>query len=101
VRRVCVIVAATALSLSTLVLSAGCGESHQTNAVTNKGIPNAVFAVTKGMTKEQVRELAGKPYRSNRNCWLYHATKAGTNVDGRRFCFTNSRVSLVQTAQHG
>jgi outer membrane protein assembly factor BamE (lipoprotein component of BamABCDE complex) len=90
-----------ALALSGLVLSAGCGESHETNGVTNSGITNSVFAVTKGMTKEQVRELAGRPYRSDRNCWLYHASRAGTNVDGRRFCFTNGRVSLVQTAVHG
>ncbi len=41
------------------------------------------------------------PYRAGPNCWLYHATKKVTSVDGMRFCFTFGRVSVIQTAQHG
>jgi hypothetical protein len=52
------------------------------------------------MTEQQVQKLAGSPYRTGPNCWLYHASKKGTSIDGMRFCFTNGQVSLVQTAVH-
>jgi hypothetical protein len=81
-----------ALGLVVLVgLLAGCGGSRA----------SGVFAVKKGMTKQQVEKLAESPYRSGPNCWLYHASKKGTSIDGMRFCFTNGQVSLVQTAVHG
>ncbi len=73
-----------------VVVLAGCGGSKTTR----------VFAVKKGMTKQQVQKLAGSPYRSGPNCWLYHASKKGTPIDGMRFCFTHGRVSLVQTSVH-
>ena len=59
-----------------------------------------VFAVKRGMTQQDVRRVAGAPYRKGRDCWLYHASKRGTSVDGMRFCFTNGRVSLIQIAVH-
>ncbi len=80
-----------ALALVVLVgVLAGCGGSKATG----------VFAVKKGMTKQQVQKLAGSPYRSGPNCWLYHASKKGTSIDGMRFCFSNGQVSLVQTSVH-
>jgi hypothetical protein len=69
---------------------AGCGASKATD----------VFAIKNGMTKQQVQKLAGSPYRLGRNCWLYHASKEGTTIDGMRFCFTNGHVSLIQTSAH-
>jgi len=71
---------------------AGCGGSHKASGV---------FAVKNGMTKQQVQKVAGTPYRAGANCWLYHASKKGTSIDGMRFCFTNGHVSLIQTAVHG
>ncbi len=49
-------------------LLAGCG-GHKAGGV---------FAVKRGMTQDQVRRVAGAPYRGGRNCWLYHAAKSGT-----------------------
>jgi hypothetical protein len=74
------------------VVLAGCGGSHKASGV---------FTVKKGMTKQRVHKVAGSPYRAGPNCWLYHASKKGTSIDGMRFCFTNGRVSLMQIAQHG
>jgi hypothetical protein len=53
------------------------------------------------MSKQEVEKLAGHPYRAGPNCWLYHASKSGTSIDGMRFCFTSGRVSELQTAVHG
>jgi hypothetical protein len=69
----------------------GCGGNKATG----------VFAVEKGMSKQQVQKLAGSPYRSGPNCWLYHASKKGTSIDAMRFCFTNGQVTLIQTGVHG
>jgi hypothetical protein len=77
--------------LSATLLLAACGASHRTTGV---------FAVKNGMTKQQVQKAAGTPFRAGPNCWLYHASKAGTNIVGMRFCFTNGRISLVQTSIH-
>lgn len=82
--------AAAAALVATLAL-AGCGGSHKASGV---------FAVKKGMTKQQVRGVAGSPYRAGPNCWLYRATKPGTSIDGMRFCFTNGHISLIQTSVH-
>ena len=83
---------ANTLGLFVLVaVLAGCGSKK----------PSGVFAVKQGMTKNQVRSLAGIPYRAGPTCWLYHASKEGTAIDGMRFCFTNDQVTLVQTAVHG
>ena len=59
-----------------------------------------VFAVKKGMTKQQIQQVAGTPYRAGSNCWLYHASKKGTPIDAMRFCFTSGQVSLIQTGLH-
>ena len=83
--------AATSCSIVFAVVLVGCGAAR----------PNGVFAVKNGMTKQQVQKIAGTPYRAGQNCWLYHASKKNTSIDGMRFCFTNGRVSLVQTAVHG
>ena len=85
---------ALAVVIIGLPMFTGCGSVSPT-------MRTGVFAVAKGMTKAQVTKLAGKPYRAGPRCWLYHASKAGTSIDGMRFCFTNGRVSLVQTAVHG
>jgi len=74
-----------------VVLLAACGSSQKVSGV---------FAVKKGMTQAQVRSLAGSPYRVGGECWLYHATKDGTSIDGMRFCFKHGKVSRVQTAGH-
>lgn len=78
--------------LIVLLLLAACGGSQRAG----------VFAVKKGMTKEQVQKLAGRTYRSSGpDCWLYHASRHGTAIDGMRFCFTDGKVSGIQTAVHG
>jgi hypothetical protein len=63
------------------------------------------FAIKKGMTPDQVRATAGKPYRVGgpygRGCWFYRAEKNGTSIDGVRLCFKSGGVSLLQTAEHG
>jgi hypothetical protein len=75
------------------VFLVGCGGSHKATGV---------FAVKKGMTKQQVRKLAGPTYRgSGRDCWLYRPSKKGTAIDGMRFCFSDGKVSAIQTAVHG
>ena len=83
------------LVLGLLVLVAvlsGCGSSHKAAGV---------FAVKEGMTKQQVQNAAGSPYRSGAKCWLYHASKKGTAIDAMRFCFVNGQVALIQTGVHG
>ena len=61
-----------------------------------------VFFVTKGMTRQQVRALAGKPYRAGALCWLFHATDAARpNVIGMRICFADDHVSKTQISVHG
>jgi hypothetical protein len=84
------------LLIALVVLSVflvGCGGSHKATGV---------FAVKKGMTRQQVRKLAGPNYRgSGRNCWLYPASKKGMAIDGIRFCFSEATVSEIQTAVHG
>lgn len=75
--------------MAVVAVSAGCGSGR-----------SGVFTVKNGMTMQQVRSAAGTPYRAGGKCWLYHTSKSGTSIDGMRFCFTNGRVSLIQTAQH-
>jgi hypothetical protein len=74
-----------------VALLAACGSSQKATGV---------FAVKKGMTRAQVRSVAGSPYRVGGGCWLYHATKNGTSIDGMRFCFMHGKVSRMQTALH-
>ena len=87
--------ARTVLLIPLVILSVflvGCGGSHEASGV---------FAVKKGMTRQQVRKLAGPGYRgSGRDCWLYRASKKGTAIDGMRFCFRDGKVSVIQTAVH-
>ena len=80
------------LLIAVVMLLAACGNSHKTTGV---------FAVKKGMTPAQVRSVAGSPYRVGGRCWLYHATKSGTSIDGMRFCFMHGKVSRTQTSLHG
>lgn len=77
--------------LIVVVLLAACGSSHKATGV---------FAVKKGMSQAQVRSVAGSP-DSGGGCWLYHATKNATSIDGMRFCFVHGKVSRIQTALHG
>ncbi len=77
--------------LLVLVALAACGSSHKTTGV---------FAVKKGMTQAQVRSVAGSPYRVGGGCWLYHAAKKGTSIDGMRLCFMHGKVFRIQTALH-
>lgn len=78
--------------LVVVLLLAACGSSHKASAV---------FGVKKGMTQAQVRSVAGSPHRVGGGCWLYHATKEGTAIDGMRFCFMHGKVFRMQTALHG
>jgi hypothetical protein len=78
------------LAAVTAVLS-GCGANDSRD----------VFAVKRGMTKQQVRATAGAPDRVGRRCWLYRAKKHGTSIDGLRVCFSDGRVSLKQISMHG
>jgi outer membrane protein assembly factor BamE (lipoprotein component of BamABCDE complex) len=87
-RRVACVIA---VLLAPVAVLTGCAGSHKANEV---------FAVKTGMTKQQVLKLAGSPYHSGPNCWLYHASKQGTTIDGMRFCFADGRVSLIQTSAH-
>jgi len=82
------------LPLLVVVGLAACGSGHKATGV---------FAVKKGMTRAQVRSLAGipGPGQSGVGCWSYHATKKGTSIDGMRFCFTRGKVTRIQTAVHG
>jgi hypothetical protein len=88
--------ARTVLLIPFVILSVfvvGCGGSHKATGV---------FAVEKGMTRQQVRMLAGPTYRgSGRDCRLYRASRKGTAIDGMRLCFSDGRVSEIQTAVHG
>jgi hypothetical protein len=74
---------------------AGCGDSRHASAAA-KG----VFAVTEGMTKAQVRKIAGTPHRVGPKCWAYRASQEGTSIDAKSFCFTNGQVSLIRTGYH-
>ena len=63
-----------------------------------------VWAVQTGMTDREVVSLAGPPipWRSGPHCWQYHASKAGTSIDGLAFCFDEAgRVAAIKTAVHG
>jgi hypothetical protein len=62
-----------------------------------------VWAVKQGMSDREVASLAGAPipWFSGPRCWAYHTSQAGTSIDGRSFCFTAGRVSLIRTAVHG
>jgi len=82
--------AAISCSIAFVVVLVGCGAAKQ----------SGVFAVKSGMTKQQVQKIAGTPYRAGPNCRQYHASKKNTSIDGMRFCFTNGRVSQIQTAMH-
>lgn len=75
-----------------VVALAACGGSHKAAGP---------FAVENGMTRAQVRSLAGAPGPSGNGCWFYHATKKGTSIDGMRFCFSRDKVVRIQTAVHG
>jgi hypothetical protein len=54
------------------------------------------------MPDRQVASVAGAPipWLSGPNCWAYHTTQAGPSIDGRSFCFTAGRVTLIRTAYH-
>jgi outer membrane protein assembly factor BamE (lipoprotein component of BamABCDE complex) len=59
------------------------------------------FAVKRGMTKQQVRTLAGDPLVGSppspaRDCWFYAPSKKDITIHAIRFCFTNGRVSLIR-----
>jgi hypothetical protein len=87
-------------------LLAGCG-GHKARLAARTTEP-AALVVERGMTKKQVRALAGEPQVAGPRCWLYRFVLntrgnqlTGSSIDGMRFCFARARVSLVQTAVHG
>jgi hypothetical protein len=92
-RRACFLL--VPLLLVAACVLAGCGESRDEGHVAP-----GVFAVTEGMTKAQVRKIAGKPRRVGPRCWTYRASEKGTSIDAMSFCFTNGRVSLIQRGHH-
>jgi hypothetical protein len=61
------------------------------------------LSATAGMTDAQIADMFGPPIprRSGPSCWGYHASQAGTYVDGVRICFSNGVVSEVQQGEHG
>ena len=94
------------VALADSILTA-CG-GHKTGRTTTQPTPSAPLAVKKGMTKAQVRALAGEAQVAGSDCWLYRFVLKnsgnqlnGSSINGMRSCFTHGRVSLVQTAQHG
>jgi len=66
------------------------------------GTANPLSAIA-GMTDAQIADMFGPPipWRSGPRCWDYHASKAGTSVDGVRICFRQGVVSEVQRSMHG
>jgi hypothetical protein len=78
-----------AVLITITVALTACGPKHDN-----------VFAVKRGMTKQEVRATACAPSRTGRHCWLYHAKKHGTSIEGMRICFTDGRVSLKQISMH-
>jgi len=67
-----------------------------------EGTANPLSAIA-GMTDAQIADMFGPPipWRSGPRCWDYHASKAGTSVDGVRICFRQGVVSEVQRSMHG
>jgi hypothetical protein len=81
------------------------------------------WAIRRGMTVQQVRNVAGSAYSTVRirlgeyarirardltgrlvqseQCWQYRAIKANTNIDGVGACFTRGRVLDVVVSTHG
>jgi hypothetical protein len=50
-----------------------------------------------GMTDAEVARIAGMPRTPRLRCWLYAVTR---DRDGRRVCFSDGRVALVQVSVH-
>jgi hypothetical protein len=66
-----------------------------------------VWTVHEGMTRSEVRAALGRPVHVTRFgrgnpevCWSYRASKPGTSVDARTFCFLHKRVARIQTGHH-
>jgi hypothetical protein len=69
-------------------------------------MPPDPLAAKTGMTKAQVRAIAGppdipSPYPSGRDCWMYFPHKSGINVHTLRICFVSGRVAMIQTPMTG
>jgi SmpA / OmlA family len=72
-----------------------------------------VSAIKVGMTRAQVREELGKPYKVMRDlngpdpgrvpCWLYltRSASAGRYSGYIYFCFSGQRVASIQHSGHG
>jgi hypothetical protein len=81
--------AVAAVGLFGMFLLTACGSSHRAYGV---------FAVEKGMTRQEVRSVAGTPRRAGPTCWLYRFAEQDTGINGMPFCFTGDHVSLIQTS---
>ena len=55
-------------------------------------------ALKKGMSDADIAAVAGVPNDVLLRCWLYAVTR---DHDGRRVCFTNGRVTTLQSSVHG
>jgi outer membrane protein assembly factor BamE (lipoprotein component of BamABCDE complex) len=93
-----------ALGVLTMALT-GCDGPTVTPTVTVALKPDP-FAVKRGMTKQQVRTLAGDPLVGSppapgRDCWFYAPSKKDITIHAIRFCFTNGRVSLIRASIPG
>jgi hypothetical protein len=61
----------------------------------------ALATLERGVTRDRTRLALGRPDRSPR-CWLYRwSPNTASAVDGARICFSNGRVSFIETAVHG
>jgi hypothetical protein len=77
--------ALAALSLS--ILASGCGgHSRKLDA----------SAIRVGMSKPQVKRVAGTPSRTTQHCWIYRLPHPTADLDARRVCFADGRVAVIQ-----
>jgi hypothetical protein len=77
------------------VALAGCGAHHPS-------VATRTAKVRVGMTRADVRRVAGTPRHEGPRCWLYRwVPQAGSAEDGRRICFADGRVARIQIAVHG
>ena len=71
------------------------------DSATGRACDAALARVERRLTRAEVTTLLGRPDRASR-CWLYRwPPDHSSAIDGVRLCFSDDRVSLVQTAVHG
>jgi hypothetical protein len=61
----------------------------------------SAYHIKKGMTKKDVRSVAGAADRTTRRCWIYFATKPKPHPSRVRICFRHGRVSFNRIVVYG